>query len=74
MYFKTTKIECVQLPKYFVNYTCYLKPINRYRTLVFMKTYIRTYLKNISVSNVKESILKELKLCKITDKRWFIRS
>lgn len=54
MYFKTTKIECVQLPKYFVNYTCYVKPINRYRTLVFMKTYIRTYLKNVSVSNVKK--------------------
>ncbi|XP_059223886.1 uncharacterized protein LOC131997250 [Stomoxys calcitrans] len=49
-YIKTTKIECAPSPKYFYNHSCRLKPINRYKTLAFMDTYIRDALRNVSVN------------------------
>ncbi|KAI8128396.1 hypothetical protein CVS40_1782 [Lucilia cuprina] len=50
MHLKTTKMECSPSPKYFYNHSCRLKAINRYKSLAFMKTYIKTTLKNVSIN------------------------
>ncbi|XP_073842998.1 uncharacterized protein [Musca autumnalis] len=47
---KATKLVCNPSPKYFVNHSCRLKAVNRYKTLAFMETYIRNELRNVSVN------------------------
>ncbi|XP_019891537.2 uncharacterized protein LOC101890482 [Musca domestica] len=47
---KATKIICIQNSKYFVNHTCRLKPVNRYKSVAFLDGYLRKELRNVSVN------------------------
>ncbi|XP_075167886.1 uncharacterized protein LOC142240052 [Haematobia irritans] len=49
-YLKFTKIECDPNPKYFTNHSCRLRAIDRYKTVVSMKTLIKDVLRNVSVN------------------------
>uniref|UniRef100_A0A1I8MK51 Uncharacterized protein n=1 Tax=Musca domestica TaxID=7370 RepID=A0A1I8MK51_MUSDO len=46
---KFTNLEC-DLSRYFYNYTCRLRAVNRYKTLATIKTYVRDVLRNTSVN------------------------
>ncbi|XP_061395603.1 uncharacterized protein LOC133331217, partial [Musca vetustissima] len=52
VHLKFTNLECDPSPKYFHNCSCRLKAVNRYKTVSFMKTFIKDVLRNISVNIV----------------------
>ncbi|XP_058980452.1 uncharacterized protein LOC131803338 [Musca domestica] len=47
---KATNLICAPSPKYFINHSCRLKPVNRYKSVAFMETYIRNQLRNVYVN------------------------
>ncbi|XP_075160691.1 uncharacterized protein LOC142233598 [Haematobia irritans] len=52
IYIKVKSVLCKHNAKYFWNHTCRLKPVNRYKSEVYMTTYIKDSLTNVTANMV----------------------